>query len=591
MRIKYNRDQKIKGNLTRNFDKDYAFLEKALDRSGDIVKNVFYVGDTADIQSIMEEQTDANTDSDTNSIMEEQTEANTDSDISSATKGQTDANTDSDISSATKGQTDANTGNDINSDIGRKTVSKRIVKTTQNNKKINPKKAEVIYVDGMTDADMVEDFVIRPLLKNKCEKTGQDFLSYVENHVMETVDWKEDESFEDILTDILSGNTLLLLESCPKAIILSTKKYPSRGVGETQQEMVIRGPKDSFTENMRMNTALIRRRIRDSRLKMEHTMVGERSKTDLAIVYMDDLVQPELLEKVRQKVNALSFDGILDGGMVEQLLEENVWTPFPQFQHTERPDKAASGLLEGRIVLVVDNSPGVLILPVTYQMFFQAGDDYYTRFEVASFARLLRFAASLFAIGFPGLYVAIAAFHTEMLPTSFLLSIATARTGIVIPVALEVLLMEFQFELLKEAGIHLPGQLGGTIGIVGGLIVGQAAVEAGIVSTIVVIVVSFTAIASFIVPNESFGAVFRLLKFLFIVTAAIWGIYGYLLTFAALLLHLSQIESFGVPYMLPSVCGENLNYDDKKDHYVRYPFAYMKKRPVFTREGRRIRKR
>ena len=236
---------------------------------------------------------------------------------------------------------------------------------------------------------------------------------------------------------------------------------------------------------------------------------------------------------LRQKVNALSFDGILDGGMVEQLLEENVWTPFPQFQHTERPDKAASGLLEGRIVLVVDNSPGVLILPVTYQMFFQAGDDYYTRFEVASFARLLRFAASLFAIGFPGLYVAIAAFHTEMLPTSFLLSIATARTGIVIPVALEVLLMEFQFELLKEAGIHLPGQLGGTIGIVGGLIVGQAAVEAGIVSTIVVIVVSFTAIASFIVPNESFGAVFRLLKFLFIVTAAIWGIYGYLLTFAA----------------------------------------------------------
>ena len=552
MRIKYNRDQKIKGNLTRNFDKDYAFLEKALDRSGDIVKNVFYVGDTADIQSIMEEQTDANTDSDANSIMEEQTNTNTDSDISSATKGQTDANTDSDISSATKGQTDANTDSDINSDIGRKTVSKRIVKTTQNNKKIKPKKAAVIYVDGMTDADMVEDFVIRPLLKNKCEKTGQDFLSYVENHVMETVDWKEDESFEDILTDILSGNTLLLLESCPKAIILSTKKYPSRGVGETQQEMVIRGPKDSFTENMRINTALIRRRIRDSRLKMEHTMVGERSKTDLAIVYMDDLVQPELLEKVRQKVNALSFDGILDGGMVEQLLEENVWTPFPQFQHTERPDKAASGLLEGRIVLVVDNSPGVLILPVTYQMFFQAGDDYYTRFEVASFARLLRFAASLFAIGFPGLYVAIAAFHTEMLPTSFLLSIATARTGIVIPVALEVLLIG---------------------------------------STIVVIVVSFTAIASFIVPNESFGAVFRLLKFLFIVTAAIWGIYGYLLTFAALLLHLSQIESFGVPYMLPSVCGENLNYDDKKDHYVRYPFAYMKKRPVFTREGRRIRKR
>ena len=478
MKIVYGRDQKIKGSLTGNFDKDYAFLEAVFERSGDIVKNPFCIADFC--------------------------------------------------------------------------------------------RAAAIYVDGMTDADMVEDFVIRPLLKQKWEEkiSGRELLSYIENHVMETVDWKEDETFEDILTDILSGNTLLLLEGCKKAIILSTKKYPSRGVGETQQEMVIRGPKDSFTENMRINTALIRRRIRDPRLKMEHTMTG-----------------------VREKVKNISFDGIFDGGMVEQLLEENAWSPFPQFQHTERPDKAASGLLEGRIVLAVDNSPGVLILPATYQMFFQAGDDYYTRFEVASFARVLRFAASLFAIGFPGLYVAIAAFHTEMLPASFLLSVAVARTGIVIPVALEVLLMEFQFELLKEAGIHLPGQLGGTIGIVGGLIVGQAAVEAGIVSTVVVIVVSFTAIASFIVPNESFGSVFRLLKFLFIFTAAIWGIYGFLLTFAALLFHLSQLESFGVPYMLPSVCGENLNYDEKKDDYVRYPFAYMLKRPVFTREGRRIRKK
>lgn len=506
----YGRDQKIKGRLSGDFDKDYAFLEKAFDRSGDIVKNIFYPGSRSDTEGVIKEKC---------------------------------------------------------------------------------KRAAVIYVDGMTDADMVEDFVIRPLLKEKCGETGSALLSCVEKHVMETVDWKEDETFEDILTDILAGNTLLLLESCTKAIILSTKKFPSRGVGETQQETVIRGPKDSFTENIRTNTALIRRRVRDPRLKMEHTMVGERSKTDLAIIYMDDLVHPKLLAKIKEKVKNLSFDGIFDGGMVEQLLEENMWSPFPQFQHTERPDKAASGLLEGRIVLAVDNSPGVLLLPATYQMFFQAGDDYYTRFEVASFARLLRFAASLFAIGFPGLYVAIAAFHTEMLPTAFLLSIATARTGIVIPVALEVLLMEFQFELLKEAGIHLPGQLGGTIGIVGGLIVGQAAVEAGIVSTIVVIVVSFTAIASFIVPNESFGSVFRLLKFFFIIVAAIWGIYGYLLAFVALLFHLSQLESFGVPYMFPSVCGENLNYDDKKDHYVRYPFAYMKKRPVFTREGRRIRKR
>lgn len=500
MHIIFDQEQKIKNPIKNNFDADYAFIELAFSKSGDIVKNVFKIG-----------------------------------------------------------------GNRL--------------------------RAALIYVDGMTNSSMAEDFVIRPLLH--CEELAslpeKELLSYVETHVMETVDWMEVDDYETIITDILSGNSVLLIEYCQKAISISTKDFPTRGVGETTQEMVIRGPKDSFTENFRTNTALIRRRIRDPRLKMEHFQVGERSKTDIAVTYMEDLVHPKLLEKIKNAVSKISMDGIFDGGMLEQLLEESIFSPFPQFQHTERPDKAASGLLEGRIVLVVDNSPGVLILPATYSIFFQAGDDYYTRFETASFSRLLRFIAALFAIGFPGLYVAIAGFHTEMLPTSFLLSIAQARAGIAIPIVAEVLLMEFQFELLKEAGIHLPGQLGNTIGIVGGLIVGQAAVDAGLVSTIVVIVVSFTAIASFIVPNESFGTVFRLLKFSFILVSALWGFYGFLLAFAFLLLHLSKLESFGIPYMFPSVCRENVQDHPGKDHYLRYPFRYMIKRPVFTRESQRTR--
>lgn len=458
------------------------------------------------------------------------------------------------------------------------------------------KQAFVLYVDGMTDSQTVQDFAIRPLMEMKRNaadvgQSGEDFLFTVKNDVLQMVDWTEAESYEDILTGVLSGNSLLMIEGCRTALLMSTRNFPTRGVGETEQEMVIRGPKDAFTENFRTNTALLRRRIRDPRLKMEHTTVGERSKTDLAICYIEDLVRPELLEEIRDRIGRISFDGIWDGSMVEQLMEQSPWTPFPQFQHTERPDKAASGLLEGRIVLVVDNSPGVLILPVTYQMFFQAGDDYYTRTLVASFSRLLRFTAALFAAGLPGLYVAIASFHTEMLPARFLLPIALARTGIAIPVVAEVLLMEFQFELLREAGIHIPGQLGSTIGIVGGLIVGQAAVDAGLVSTIVVIVVAFTAMASFIVPNESFGAVFRLFKFIFIVAASLWGIYGYLLIFTALLFHLSQLDSFGIPYMLPAVCGGNLDYNAGKDNHVRFPLYQMFRRPVFTREGRRIRMR
>lgn len=501
MNIVYDRNQKIKGKLSGNFDRDREFIEKALAKCGDMVKNPFRMGKSA----------------------------------------------------------------------------------------VN---IFVLYVDGMTESQTVQDFVIRPLMEADPGRNPEnELLAEIENNILQMVDWSEADSFEDILTGVLSGNSLLLVQGCRKALLLSTRNFPGRGVGETEQEMVIRGPKDSFTENFRINTALLRRRIRDPRLKMEHTMVGERSKTDLAICYMEDLVRTGLLDQVRERISGLSLDGILDGSMAEQLLEEENLTPFPQFQHTERPDKAASALLEGRIVLVMDNSPGVLILPVTYQMFFQAGDDYYTRPVVASFARLLRFAAAFFAVGFPGLYVAIASFHTEMLPTKFILSIALARTGIAIPVVAEVLLMEFQFELLREAGIHIPGQLGSTIGIVGGLIVGQAAVDAGLVSTIVVIVVAFAAMASFIVPNESFGAVFRSLKFVFIIAAALWGIYGYLLVFAALLFHLSQLESFGIPYMLPSVCGQDLDYDSNKDFYLRYPLHRMIKRPVFTRPGHRVRRR
>ena len=354
----------------------------------------------------------------------------------------------------------------------------------------------VVYMDSMYDRDFIDGVVLKSLLFDRIQLPDQNAGQVIFNKYLATADVKETNRMEMLIDEVLKGNTAILIDGMAKAMIVSSKNLPGRGVSEAETEVSVRGSKESFTESFRVNTVLIRQRIRDTRLKSRQMTIGVRSKTDVALMYMEDLVRPEMLKQVIRKLESFKIDAILDSSYLESLTEEKGYSPFPQYQATERPDKAASGLLEGRIVLVVDNSPGVLILPVTYQMFFQAGDDYYTRFEVASFARLLRFAASLFAIGFPGLYVAIAAFHTEMLPTSFLLSIATARTGIVIPVALEVLLMEFQFELLKEAGIHLPGQLGGTIGIVGGLIVGQAAVEAGIVSTIVVIVVSFTAIAS-----------------------------------------------------------------------------------------------
>ena len=345
------------------------------------------------------------------------------------------------------------------------------------------------------------------------------------------------------------------------------------------------GPKDSFNESLRTNTALIRRRVRDTRMKVVQLRIGTRSKTDVALMYIEDLAKDEVVKEIKKQLDELNIDGIFDSGMLEQLMEQDSKSPFPQYQLTQRPDKAASGLMEGRIVLVVDNSPEVIVLPVTLNIFFQASDDYYNRWEVATFARILRYISSFIAIGLPGFYIAIANYHPEILPTPFMLSIVSAREGVPFPVVVEVLLLELAFELLREAGIRLPGQLGGTIGIVGGLIVGQAAVDANIVSTIVVIVVAFTAIASFSIPNESFSGVFRLLRFSIMLVCAIWGLYGFFLGFLAIAIHLMKLQSYGIPYLFPTVSATVEETDPWEDYMVRLPIRRMIFRPWFTKDG------
>lgn len=447
----------------------------------------------------------------------------------------------------------------------------------------------ICYTDGLTDNDMIEQSLIRPLLlRNTVVDQGNAF-DYIWKQEIEIADLKETESFEDLILAMISGDTSVFIEGYAKGIIISSKKYPLRGISDPESEKGMRGARDSFNESLRTNTALIRRRIKDTRLKSEQTKVGVRSRTDIAIMYMSDLVRPDILEQVKKKIDEIKIDGIFDASMLEHLMENEWYSPFPQYQYTERPDKAASSIMEGRIALVVDNSPGVLILPVTLHCFFQASDDYYNRFYVASFERILRYIAAIITIGLPGLYVAIFDFHPEVLPTSLVLSFGAARMGVPFPTMVEILLMELAFELLREAGVRMPGQMGNTIGVVGGLIVGQAAVEAGLVSTIVVIVVALTAIASFSIPNESFTSAFRLLKFFLIFTCAALGIYGFFLGFLAIFIHLASLKSYGIPYLMPTVASSVNHYNYEKDNMTKWPIAFMKKRPIFTKNGARTR--
>lgn len=316
-----------------------------------------------------------------------------------------------------------------------------------------------------------------------------------------------------------------------------------------------------------------------------------RSHTAIDLVYMADLKYTSVLEKIREKITEYEIDGVMDSGTLEQLAEKKWYSPFPQFQTTQRPDRAALAVLEGRIVLLCDNSPVALILPTDLNSFLKTSDDYYNRFGVATFARILRYMAAFFAMTLPGLYLAVTNFHTQILPTPLLLSFWEARIGVPFPAALEVILMEISFELLREAGIRLPGAMGNTIGIVGGLIIGQAAVDANLVSPIVVIVVAFTALCSFSIPNEEFAFSFRILKFYVIVLSAWLGFFGFLIALLTVFIHLSRLESFGIPYLMPFVGADVNDYHDERDSIWRAPLKKMVRRPIYAKRGERIRLR
>lgn len=389
---------------------------------------------------------------------------------------------------------------------------------------------------------------------------------------------------QEAVDGLLTGEAILFVDGFDKAVKIPDKGYPSKGISDSESEKVVRGSNEALCESVKLNAALIRKRIRSSKVKARQIKAGVRSNTNVYLMYIEDLASPQLLREIEERFGRFEIDGVLDSGILEQLSEEKWYSPFPQFQTTERPDRAAMALLEGRVVVLSDNSPVGLLLPADYNSFIKTADDYYNRWEIASFARIIRYVSSFFALTLPGFYLAFTNFHTQILPTSLLLKFAEARNGVPFPAVVEVLLMELSFELLREAGVRLPGVMGNTIGIVGGLIIGQSAVEAGLVSPIVVIVIAFTALCSFAIPNEEFATAFRLLKFLLIGLSAWLGYFGMLAGLLFILIHLSHLKSFGNPYLAPFVGADLNHYEDERDVMWRLPLRFLKKRPIYANE-------
>ncbi|PHV70131.1 spore germination protein [Sporanaerobium hydrogeniformans] len=459
-----------------------------------------------------------------------------------------------------------------------------------------PFKIYGVYVDGMINRDILEHFFLGRIIDYKnlqasVEREGTTPSQLIMQHFSATFDIKETDSMDAMVNAVLSGDSAIFIDHSEKGLIISNRAWPNRGVGEPTDENVVRGPKDAFTETIRFNTVLIRRRIRDTKLKVKMMSYGIRSRTDVAIMYVEDIVKPELLEEVMRRLNKYEIDAIYDSGYIEQLVEDSWKSPFPQTQATERPDKVASSLLEGKVAIIVDNSPFVIVVPTTLNAFYQASEDYYQRWQIMSFTRILRYIVSFLAFALPGLYVALLNFQPAMLPTPFAISIAASRAGITFSTVVEILIMELTFELFREAGIRIPGAIGHVIGLVGGIVIGQAAVDANIISPMIIIIISFTAICSFAIPDYSLTSAFRLIRYLFIALSAVLGLYGFLLAMLIILAHLSSLESFKIPYLAPyNIMSEN-KFNDLKDTLLRFPTFMQTRRPIFARENQRTRLR
>lgn len=440
-------------------------------------------------------------------------------------------------------------------------------------------KALLIHVDGLVDAEQVELNVLKPLISSEgsSQHGNAARISFLKDNALSVTGAETVRTLRDAVSLVLHSAVLVLVDGDNTGLALALGNWTQRTVKEPDTETVIRGPREGFTENVRVSTALIRRRIHTPDLKMESMQIGTYTETQVVLCYIQGLAQNALVSEVRKRLGTIEIDAILESGYIEELIEDVSWSPFPQLQDTEKPDVVAAMLLEGRVAILVDGTPFALIAPVNLWGALGSPEDYYERFIIVTLIRWLRYVFTGMALLLPALYVAVTTFHQEFLPFPLLLSIAAARENTPLPAVLEALLMEITFEALREAGVRLPKAIGSAISIVGALVIGQAAVQAGIVSAPMVIIVAITGIASFTIPRYNFAIAIRMLRFPMIVLAGLFGLFGIVFGVLCITLHLCGLRSFGIPYTAPVTPLALKNLDDT---LVRAPWWALRYRPT-----------
>ncbi|WP_317890821.1 spore germination protein [Paenibacillus arenilitoris] len=404
----------------------------------------------------------------------------------------------------------------------------------------------------------------------------QDVIAFFEH---KGVSEKKAELLEDLemaVDQITYGNIVIFFNKWNRALVYKSLQIETRQITEPTNESVVQGPRESTVESLHKNIGLLRMRINSPKFKIESLSAGGVTRTHVVCGYIDDAVDPELLAEFKSRMEQIKQVEILETSFVEQLIEDSTWSPFPQHRYTERPDVAVAAMLEGKIAVLVQGTGSILLCPGLFVEFFQSSEDYYQRTIYSTLVRWLRIIAFIIALTLPSIYIALTTYHSELVPTVLLLAIVDTREGIPLPAFFEALLMEFFFELLREAGVRLPKPIGSAVSIVGALVIGEAAITAGIASPIMVVIVALTGIASFAIPQYSIAIALRILRFPLMLCAALMGGFGMMICFLLILLHLCQLRSLGQPYLTPLA---PLRIAQLRDVIVRIPLKVLLRIP------------
>lgn len=455
------------------------------------------------------------------------------------------------------------------------------------NKNRKSAKCCIFYINGMVNVDIINKSIIKPVLENEMTEdiSFNHLLEDMKNKIIEANEVKELSDLEEIITSVTYGDTLFLLDGYDKALVIDTKGWKVRAVTESTSEKTVRGPRECFTEAIMVNLSLIRRKLKTPDLKFVFKDIGRRTKTKVCMCYLESVASPQIIDELNKRIETIDIDGILDSGYIQEMIKDSPLSPFKTIGNTERPDVVVAKLLEGRIALIVDGTPDVLTLPYVFIEYFQSNEDYYNNFIYASFVRIIRIIGAIITISVPAVYVALITYHQELIPTPLLLSISASIQGTPFPTIVEAMVLLFAFDMLREAGTRMPTAVGQAVGIVGALVLGQAAVEAKFVSAPMVIIIALAGISSLALPKMVGASI--TIRLIFLVLAASLGLYGFIFGVIGLLIYLFGMRSFGVPYMLSLVISDK---QDIKDTFIRAPWWYMRRRPKLIAVKNSIRK-